>query len=266
MDKENIEKLNRKGFCKLDSYINERWINKLKIALPNQFRLHQDIREKNNNAIVSEGVAMNLLVSEPLCLEFLQFLIDENLIQTLEEHYFKTPCILNSFSALNVLSTEPTVFHKKIHRDIRGYSGSMPLLLNLLVMIDDFTETNGATLLLPYSHLIEKAPTENYFKNNAIKVTGKAGDIIIWNSNVYHASGLNTTNNSRTGLPITLSLPYYKQLLDYPKALNVHTNILSDELKALLGFDAQVPDSLYNWYQSDDNLLYKNKVDKKLSK
>ena len=100
MDKENIEKLNRKGFCKLDSYINERWINKLKIALPNQFRLHQDIREKNNNAIVSEGVAMNVLASEPLCLEFLQFLIDENLIQTLEEEYFKTPCILNSFSAL----------------------------------------------------------------------------------------------------------------------------------------------------------------------
>ena len=89
-------------------------------------------------------------------------------------------------------------------------------------MVHDFTIENGGTLILPKSHLEEKEPTEEYWKENSIQMTGKGRRLwCIWNSNVYHASGINKTQNDRIAIPITLSLPYYKQLLDYPRAIGL---------------------------------------------
>ena len=42
-------------------------------------------------------------------------------------------------------------------------------MINALIMLDDFTEENGPTLLLPDSHLDEAKPTDEYFHNNALQ-------------------------------------------------------------------------------------------------
>jgi ectoine hydroxylase-related dioxygenase (phytanoyl-CoA dioxygenase family) len=145
-----------------------------------------------------------------------------------------------------------------VHRDIRGFSYPSPLLLNMLIMLDDFTEENGATLLLPNSHKQNKKPSNNYFDNNSISVLGKAGDIIVWNSNLYHSSGNNKTNKIRRALPITFSLPYYKQLLDYPRAIGYDKyETFNASMAQLLGYDARVADKVENWYAPVDKLLYK---------
>ena len=103
-------------------------------------------------------------------------------------------------------------------------------MLNMLVMLDDFTIENGATLLLPKSHLEKSCPTEKYFKEFSIPAFGNAGDVIIWNSNLFHASGYNKTEKARRALPITFSLPYYKQLLDYPRAFGEEKSTFIQEL------------------------------------
>lgn len=66
--------------------------------------------------------------------------------------YFGGPYILNSFGASINRKTEDPSYLRGIHRDVRTYSGTFPILLNMLVMIDDFTEQNGATAVLAGSH------------------------------------------------------------------------------------------------------------------
>ena len=216
--------LETEGYTILRNWVNDEWLNKFKERLPKLFKEHSEIRKENNNGIVSDGVAMNVLASDDLFIEFLQVMLDRGLIKDLEDNYFKRDCILNSFTALNNVPSESKMFHKKVHRDISGYSGATPILLNMLIMVHDFTIENGGTLILPKSHLKEEEPSEEYWKENSINMTGKAGDLIIWNSNVYHASGINKTQNDRIAIPITLSVPYYKQLLDYPRAIGLKDN------------------------------------------
>jgi ectoine hydroxylase-related dioxygenase (phytanoyl-CoA dioxygenase family) len=253
------ENLLRNGYCKLEDSISLYWIERLNKSLPEIFEKHENIRRANNNPIMSKGLAMNALIGNSIFFEFLQHLIDLKIIQWIEEVYFQNRCILNSFTALSNIPDEEKVFHKKVHRDIRGFSGDIPLMLNMLVMLDEFTIENGATLLLPQSHLKNEIPSNEYFLKNAIHAKGKAGDIIVWNSNLFHASGTNLTKNVRRGLPITFSLPYYKQLLDYPRAIGYDKyDEFNEEFRRLLGYDARVPSSISEWYSPIDKLMYKS--------
>lgn len=253
------EKLEKDGFCKFEKVVNTEWIERINNELPKIFEFHENIRRKNSNPIISNGLAMNALVGNQVFFDFLEYLIQLKIIDWIEENYFKGKCILNSFSALSNIPGEENVFHKKVHRDIRGFSSNVPIMLNMLVMLDDFTEDNGATLLLPGSHLNSEAPSDNDFIKNAIKATGFKGDIIIWNSNLFHASGTNKTNKVRRALPITFSLPYYKQLMDYPRAIgNDSYDLFNERIRKILGYDARVPCNLNEWYSPFDKLLYKN--------
>ena len=250
--------LERDGYCKFEHAINSNWIDRINDSLPKIFAEHEAIRRKNNNPIQSNGVAMNVLVGNELFFDFLRELMRLNIINWIEENYFKESFILNSFTALNNIPGEDKVFHKKVHRDIRGFSSDIPLLLNMLVMLDDFTVENGATLVLPGSHLKAEAPTEEEFRLNAVPITGSAGDIVIWNSNLFHASGINTTQQVRRALPVTFSLPYYKQLLDYPRAVGYDKyDSFEASMKRLLGYESRIPESVDEWYVPSEKLLYK---------
>jgi len=258
MIEQDIFNLKTKGYVILREWVSKEQLSKIDRLLPKLFDEHKKIREKNNNGITSDGVAMNVLASDDTFIDFVQEMIDKGLINSLEKNYFGGKCILNSFSALSNIKSESDLFYKKVHRDIRGYSGKVPLLLNILVMVDDFTIENGGTLLLPYSHLIEEEPSKEFWEENCKSMTGSAGDIIIWNSNIFHASGINKTTQIRRGLPITLSLPYYKQLLDYPRAIGYERkDEFSDKMQQILGYHNRVPSSLNEWYSPAEDRLYK---------
>jgi ectoine hydroxylase-related dioxygenase (phytanoyl-CoA dioxygenase family) len=69
----------------------------------------------------------------------------------------------------------------------------MPLLLNTLVMLDEFTPDNGATYLLTGSQKSGDKPTDEDFFSRADRALGPAGSIVIFNSNMWHAGGANMT-------------------------------------------------------------------------
>ena len=258
MTKDNLIELEVKGYTILRNWVTEEWINKFRETLPKLFKEHSEIRKENNNGISSDGVAMNVLASDDLFIDFLQVMLDRGLIKDLEDNYFDRNCILNSFTALNNVPSESKMFHKNVHRDISGYSHPTPILLNMLVMVHDFTVENGGTLILPYSHLRKEEPSEEFWKENSIHMTGKAGDIVIWNSNVYHASGINKTQNDRIALPITLSLPYYKQLLDYPRAIGLERKSdFGTDMQRLLGYHSMMAPSVKEWYEPTDTVRYR---------
>lgn len=257
MTTQQAMELKDNGYTILRQRVPYEVVNNLSRAVDKAFVEHRAMQQKNNSDIKSDGVALHALLSDDIFIDLLQLLLDGGFIQELQDTYFKSKCILNSLSALNNLPNHPN-FSAVVHRDLRFYSGDFPVMLNCLIMLDDFTVENGGTYLLPKSHLEERKPSDDEFFTKAIQATGKRGDILIFNANVWHASAPNNTQEDRRAIPITISRPFMKQLLDYPRALGYSSmGRFSNELQEFLGYHSRVPASLEEWYQPQENRLYK---------
>lgn len=253
--KQELEEL---GYYIYRDKVRDGWLTSLRASLDKAFGEHKRIQEQNNSEVTTGGVALHAVVTVPELVDFLGELKSLGILQDIEEHYFGSKFILNSFSALNNLPDQSN-FSAEIHRDIRFYSGGLNLMLNCLVMLDDFTEANGATWLMPRSHLRSEKPGPEEFFAHAVQATGRAGDIVIWNSNVFHCAGKNSTDKARRALPIVFCKSSLKQLLDYPRALGAKE--FSPEIRQLLGYDSRVPASLEEWYQPREKRFYKPNQD-----
>ena len=252
--------LKEEGFTILRNIISNEWLKIISKSMDISFETHRKIK-KDKEMDYSSSIALHALVNDDQYIEFLKDLQSIGFVKSLQDNFFYSPCILNSFSALDNLKDQSN-FSSMVHRDLRFYSGHFPIMINCLVMVDDFTIENGATYLLPGSHLDESAPSDEYFFENAIQATGKAGDMLIFNSNVWHASAPNTTSEHRRAIPITISKSFMKPLLDYPRAIGYERmNEFSYEIQQLLGYHSRVPASIDEWYQPEDNRYYKKNQD-----
>ena len=261
MNTENITELKKQGYTIIRNLIEDDLLDLLRNALDKAFIEHRQTQLSNNSDIKTNGVALHVLLSDSIFINFLEVLEKKNLFRFLSESFFNSKCIINSFSGLDNLPNQPN-FSAIVHRDLRFYSGDVPIMLNCLLMVDDFTIENGGTYLLPYSHLKDEKPSDEEFFKNAIQAVGKKGDMIIFNANVWHSSAPNITQDHRRAIPITVSKSFMKQLLDYPRAIGYdRMDDFSLELQQLLGYHSRVPASLDEWYQPENKRFYKKNQD-----
>ena len=113
-----------------------------------------------------------------------------------------------------------------------------PCVVNAFWMVSDFTEENGATRVVPGSHLSGQQPDHDVPHSvDTVALTGKAGTVAIWEGRTWHAAGQNNTNASRYGVTSYYGGPQFRSLTNY--TLGTHPEILeraSPELMKLLGF------------------------------
>jgi len=186
---------------------------------------------------------------------FIEFL-DSGYGQAVLDAFFAGPYILNTYGAVLNLPNDPS-YVARVHRDQRTFSGAIRLMAQLLVMLDDFTEANGATFFLSGSHGLSERPPDSRFFRDAVRAIGATGSIVVFDSNLWHAAGMNTTSLPRRALTLAFTRPFVKQQLDYPRALGYErAQTLSPRLRQLLGYNARVPASLDEWYQPPERRLY----------
>ena len=261
MKDDEIKDLEEQGFCILRGAVTPSWLESLTRSMDKAVVEHRALQIKNNSDIDIEGVALNVILSDDTFVDFLGELVSLGLISELEKTFFKGKFILNSFSALNNLPGKLN-FSGAVHRDIKFFTGASDVMLNVLILLDDFTEKNGPTLVLPYSHRIEEKPTDEQFYEKAIPILGKMGDILLFNSNVWHASSPNTTLEGRRALPLTFTKSNMKQLVDLPRALGYDRMEDWDAaIQGLLGYHSRVAASLDEWYQDPSSRFYKKDQD-----
>jgi ectoine hydroxylase-related dioxygenase (phytanoyl-CoA dioxygenase family) len=111
-----------------------------------------------------------------------------------------------------------------------------------------FNVNTGGTLFLPYSHLFPKAPSPNFFTENSVQPNLKAGDIIIFDSMVYHRAGNNSSDITRYGVNNLFTTPILKQQVDIPKMLK--GKYINDPiLNKILGYKFETPLSVQDFRQ-----------------
>ena len=240
-----------KGWQVVPDVIEPALLDRLRRALPYAWVECQNIMNLNGIKDADQTVHHLLAVHDPTpYLDLIEAL--EPLDPLLTEH-FEGKYILNSLGgAIN--SRAHASYAQKIHRDVRSFQ-PWPMVLNTLVMLDDFTVENGATQL--FRHSADKRPTEAEFALWHIPVVGNAGDVLLFNSNIWHRGGVNTTDKPRRSLTPMFCRPWVKPQFDYCRALAGVQYDLSDYQEQVIGYHARVPSTLAQWYQPPDRRWYR---------
>ena len=102
--------------------------------------------------------------------------------------------------------------------------------------LTDFTAANGATRVIPGSHLSDRSPTfgERY---DSIPAEMPAGSVLVWHGSLWHGGGSNRTEQRRVGIAMNYCAGWVRQQenqqLGIPLAI-VHG--FSPRLRELVGF------------------------------
>jgi hypothetical protein len=146
----------------------------------------------------------------------------------------------------------------KPHRDVNAWTQDYPLSLNMLVMLDDFTLENGATLMMSGSHRVRAMPDPQRFETCAERAIGKAGDVILFDSQLVHAAAPNNSAAPRRALTLCFGRPFMKPHMDWVRRFGRDAEArLSPMARQLLGYHARVPESLDEFYQPPERWTFK---------
>ena len=78
--------------------------------------------------------------------------------------------------------------------------------------LDDFTDTNGATELIPGSHLWGPHEVPKGDDPRMRRATMKAGSVLVWSGTLIHRGGNNRSQQTRLGITLQYSQPWLRQV------------------------------------------------------
>jgi hypothetical protein len=241
------------GWTLVPAAVPQELVARLAGALEEAYREQRELQVRNGVAEGTDGTVHHLPCADDVFLDLLSLGV---CVETLDR-FFEGPYILNTYGGVLNLPGN-TSYVGRVHRDQRTFSGELRLMAQMLVMLDAFTEENGATYLLGGSHRMKDKPPDDLFFREAARAIGPAGSIVFFNSNLWHAAGINRSAATRRALTLVFSRPFIKQQLDYPRALGYdRADAFPPALRQLLGYNARVPASLDEWYQPPEKRLYR---------
>jgi ectoine hydroxylase-related dioxygenase (phytanoyl-CoA dioxygenase family) len=137
------------------------------------------------------------------------------------------------------ISIGPGEKAQPIHRDDGVYPVARPrreLVVNTMWALDDFTEANGATVVVPGSHQwIDERPTED---TTTVRAVMPAGSLMLFVGGLFHGGGANTTDRARLGVILEFCAgwvrPQENHVLGVPKEI---VKGLDPTLQELLGYN-----------------------------
>jgi hypothetical protein len=134
-----------------------------------------------------------------------------------------------TLSSLNARAALPGHGHQRLHADWgEAVEPGNYRVCNSIWLIDDFTEHNGPTRVVPGSHRSARLPREAMANPQdpypgEVKVTGTAGTVVIFNSHLWHGGTLNTTDRPRQALHSYFCRRGLKQQLDQRRYVRPET-------------------------------------------
>jgi ectoine hydroxylase-related dioxygenase (phytanoyl-CoA dioxygenase family) len=162
-------------------------------------------------------------------------LLHEPLVREFMSHILEGRFTISSYTAnIAGFGGVPMMLHSD-----QGYAPleiPFPIVANIMWMLDDFTEENGATRVVPGSHHAKVYP-DPANPPPSIAATGKAGSALIFEGRLWHGTGKNETDQLRHGLLTYFSRPFVRPQENC--TLSVADDVLAKAtpwLKELLGF------------------------------
>ena len=123
--------------------------------------------------------------------------------------------------------------------------GKRPFVMQASVIIDKHDKETGCTVVVPKSHLSDEYADQDKFKK-AITIESEPGDIVLWDSRLWHGALSNKSLKTRWALIVTFTRWWIKQ--NYDLINNLPSEIYNDltlEEKTIMGFCCGSPKNEY---------------------
>ncbi len=128
-----------------------------------------------------------------------------------------------------------------LHRDDSIYPLTNPhpdVVVNSMWCFDDFTEANGATRLVPGSHLLDERPDES----ETIVAEMPAGSVMFYLGSLWHGGGANRTDRPRLGVILEYVAAWLRPQENHVIAVAPEVvATLPKRLQELLGYNIYPP-------------------------
>ncbi|MBW2396708.1 MAG: phytanoyl-CoA dioxygenase family protein [Deltaproteobacteria bacterium] len=145
-------------------------------------------------------------------------------------------CLISSLSSIAI---GPGERPQPIHADDALHPIPRPhpaTVCNTMWALTDFTEANGATRIMPGTHLADHAPEYGASFESIPAEMGK-GSVLVWHGSFWHGGGANTTEKRRVGIAMNYCGGWIRQQEN--QQLGLETELVSSfepRLQELCGF------------------------------
>src|SRR4051812_13859301 len=119
-------------------------------------------------------------------------------------------CLISSLSSISILPGETA---QPIHADdqlIPLDKPHRPTVCNSMWALTDFTDANGATRIIPGSHLRDHSPDYGA-PYDSIAAEMRKGSVLVWHGSLWHGGGANTTGERRVGVAMNYCAGFVRQ-------------------------------------------------------
>jgi ectoine hydroxylase-related dioxygenase (phytanoyl-CoA dioxygenase family) len=145
-------------------------------------------------------------------------------------------CLVSSLSSIAIGPGESA---QPIHADdqlIPLPKPHPPTVCNTMWALTDFTEANGATRLVPGSHLLDHSP--NYGQDYpSIPAEMAKGSVLVWHGSLWHGGGANRTDERRVGIAMNYCAGYIRQQENQQLGIPIEVaRSFSPRLRELVGY------------------------------
>lgn len=125
-------------------------------------------------------------------------------------------CVVAGF---NGLTMRPGGRGQEIHADHPVPTPGTTLFLHLVCALDGFTEANGATRVVPGSHLEVPPPLQDDLEGRSVAAEVPAGGVVAFDAALQHAGGANRTTGPRRALHVFFARPWVQPHWDFAATL-----------------------------------------------
>ena len=221
-----VEKIKRHGYALVQRVFSPEYCDSVKeCALKNINELLIDYGKYDNSKSVladksQEMVLNNIQNKDYMFMDLISAPETTSVIaKVLQEGSY---CDSEPFHVINtqIRALKPFATKQQLHIDsnLPGLGGFC-LVAVVIVMLDDFTEENGATRVVPGSHTSGRYADNGVTYPEEILITGSKGDVVIFDGALWHGSSTNFSDEERWSVNIGYGRWFLKPSFDMPRSL-----------------------------------------------
>lgn len=151
------------------------------------------------------------------------------------------------------------VFQYRYHMDFQRVMDGYLASVNMLITLSDFTVENGGTLIVPGTHQKREKPSDAYLKENTFTAECPAGSMIVFDSTLWHAAGVNRSGEDRLAVNHQFTRSFIKPQFDYCRALGEDTVLAQKpRTQQLLGYYTRTLAGLDEFYVPEEKRFYRS--------
>ena len=239
-----VEQLNGQGYTVLERLVPDALMDNVARELEPYFAAADAASSNNTRRIHSRVLANSPALQNQIVVPDILAIIDQLLAPN---------CIKYQLSSIQGIEVYPGAVDQDLHRDDDIYRLPHPhpvFEVNVMWAVSEFTEENGATRLIPNSHVWESGRFPG--EEQPIHAAMPKGSALLWLGSTWHGAGANRTQIPRVGLYAGYSLGWLRQEETLYLALPPdQARLMPETLQRLIGYEIKGTSTL-GWLDGRD--------------